>query len=285
MMTIGIVVNNKRKEAGLIVKKLINWLKNKKINFYIDREGGRFTNDKGKVFLREELPEKVNLIIVLGGDGTLLNIARYAAVYGTPIMAVNLGSLGFITEIKVEEIFFNLEKFLADKHEVEERMMLEGIVLRQNKKIQKYLALNDIVISKDVISRIIHVETYVDEKYVTTYHSDGLVISSPTGSTAYSLSAGGPIVHPAMEALLLSPICPHTLTNRPIIIVPKSEIKFVLKSVEQQVMITVDGQLTLSLLPGDIIKICRSRYRTKLIVPENRNYFEVLRNKFKWGGA
>ncbi len=231
------------------------------------------------------LPKKVDLILVLGGDGTLLNIARYAAPHNVPILAVNLGSLGFITEIKIEEVFQALDEALKENYSIEKRMMLQGSVIRQNKTVQKYLALNDIVISKEIISRIIHIETYIDMKYVTTYHADGLIISSPTGSTAYSLSAGGPIVHPCMDALVLSPICPHTLTNRPLIVPPEDRIDLIIKAIEQNVVLTIDGQIIFHLIPGDKVRISRARPRLKLIVPGNRNYYEVLRNKLKWGGA
>lgn len=283
MKTVGIVVNIKRKESIDVVKKVMFFLKKNRVGFWLDKDTADQIELHDRAITRDFLAKKSDLILVLGGDGTLLSIARFAACKKVPILAVNLGSLGFITEIKLEEVFDALGSIIKNKYITEKRMMIQCTVIRNGKNIQKYIALNDIVISRETISRLIHIETYSDNKYVTTYHADGLIISTPTGSTAYSLSAGGPIVHPQIEAIILSPICPHTFSNRPLILPPESEVKSLIKSVEQKVLLTVDGQTCISLTTDDIIKINRAPYYVKLIVPENRNYFEVLRDKLKWG--
>ncbi|MBI5416859.1 NAD(+)/NADH kinase, partial [Candidatus Poribacteria bacterium] len=275
MKRVGIVVNVKRKESLHVLKKIIIWLKKYNIDFVIDRDAAILIKLPEKGALRDKLADKTDLILVLGGDGTLLSIAAYAAVSNIPILAVNLGSLGFITDIKVEEVFDSLEGVRLSNHVIEKRMMMQSSIIRNNKIIKKHLSLNDVVISRETISRLIHIETYVDNKYLTTYHADGLIISTPTGSTAYSLSAGGPIVHPDMEGILLSPICPHTFSNRPLMVPSKSEIIAIIKPTEQQVMVTIDGQTSIPITTGDIIKINKTRHYIKLIMSQNRDYFEV----------
>lgn len=230
-----------------------------------------------------DIPDCADMVVVLGGDGTLISAARLIGERETPILGVNLGSLGFLTEITLAELYPALERCLRGDFRVSERMMLTAVVERGGEEVSSHQVLNDVVINKGALARIVDLETMVDSFYLTTFKSDGLIISSPTGSTGYSLAAGGPIVHPVLECLLITPICPHTLTNRPIVVDAGAEITITLKSVNEDVFLTLDGQVGMELKYDDTIRIRRAAYRTKLIMSRSKDYFEVLRTKLKWG--
>ncbi len=225
----------------------------------------------------------VDLLIVLGGDGTLLSAVRYLQGERVPILGVNLGGLGFLTEITLEELYPVLERTLEGKIETEKRMKLSATVIRQGKKEGEYTVLNDVVISKTVLARIIHLRNSVNGVYVTTYRGDGVIISTPTGSTAYSLAAGGPIVHPSMDSVLITPICPHTLTNRPLLIPERATVEFTLETEESDVRLTLDGQVSYALLPFDRVVITKAKSHVFFIKSPFKDYFEILRTKLKWG--
>ncbi|RLA87760.1 MAG: NAD(+) kinase [Deltaproteobacteria bacterium] len=281
---IGIIGKSNKKEAIESALKLAKWLADKGIEVLID-EKLMLKEQKGYSFSpSQDIPSRVQMIVVLGGDGTLLSVARLVGNSGVPVLGVNLGSLGFLTEIALPELFPAIEKVLNGDFRIEKRMSLVAKVIREGKDIGEYLVLNDVVINKGALARIIDLETYIDENYLTTYKADGLIISTPTGSTAYCLSAGGPIVYPTLSSVVLIPICPHTLTNRPLILPPEVTIKVILKSEREEVFITLDGQWGFNLLINDIVEIKRAERTLRLIKSPHRSYFEVLRTKLKWGG-
>ncbi len=232
---------------------------------------------------RDDIPEQADLVVVLGGDGTLISVARLVGDRQVPILGVNLGSLGFLTEITLAEMYPALERCLKGDYEVSARMMLRVSLHRGGEEVKGHQVLNDMVINKGALARIIDMETEVDGRYLTTFKADGLIISTPTGSTGYSLSANGPIIHPQLDCLVITPICPHTLTNRPIVVASDALITITLQSVNEDVFLTLDGQVGFELEYGDTIRIERAEHRTKLVKSRSKDYFEVLRTKLKWG--
>ncbi|VAX28379.1 NAD kinase [hydrothermal vent metagenome] len=281
MKNIGIISKPGKPEPPEILKELIPWLTKKGFNVFIDRETSDILGIKG--YSRSEMPGLVDVVVVLGGDGTMLGAARLVAEKGIPILGVNLGGLGFITEVNRSDIFISIETMLKGECSVEERIMIQADIVRNGEVMTTYTVLNDVVITKGALARIIDLETYVDHSYVTTFKSDGLIISTPTGSTAYNLSAGGPIVHPVLDCIVLTPICPHTLTNRPIVLSGESLIEVGLKSESEDVFLTLDGQIGVSLEKGDVVEVKKSPHKTRLFLPCERDYFQVLREKLKWG--
>jgi len=237
----------------------------------------------GEGFKGFEIAAKADLVVVLGGDGTLISVARLMVEREVPIVGVNLGSLGFLTEITLCEMYDLLEKFLSGEYGISERMMLQAQIVRNRETIATYRVLNDVVINKGALARIIELETMIDGNYLTRFRSDGLIISTPTGSTGYSLAAHGPVVHPSLDCLLVTPICPHTLTNRPIVVGGGSLLTIRLKSKHEDVFLTLDGQIKLDLESGDTIVVNKAACRTRLVVSRTKDYFEVLRTKLKWG--
>ncbi|SNB46215.1 NAD(+)/NADH kinase [Geobacter sp. DSM 9736] len=231
----------------------------------------------------ERIPDSADLVVVLGGDGTLISVARLIGERQVPILGVNLGSLGFLTEITLDEMYPALERCIAGNFQVSERMMLKTEVTREGEVISSHQVLNDVVINKGALARIIDLETSVDDYHLTTFKADGLIISSPTGSTGYSLAAAGPIVHPALDCLVITPICPHTLTNRPVVVDAGARISIILRSMNEDVFLTLDGQVGMELKAGDRIMIRRAEHRTRLVISQSKDYFEVLRTKLKWG--
>lgn len=229
------------------------------------------------------IPDMADLVVVLGGDGTLISVARLVGEREVPILGVNLGSLGFLTEITLNELYPALESCLTGDYRVSERMMLRASIVRDGKEIESHQVLNDVVINKGALARIIDMETAVNGSSLTTFKADGLIISTPTGSTGYSLSANGPIVHPDLDCLLITPICPHTLTNRPIVVASDTLITIRLRSMNEDVFLTLDGQVGFELRYDDTIRIERSAHRTRLVMSRSKDYFEVLRTKLKWG--
>ena len=244
-----------------------------------------FAPDFGEIIIieKENIPQESDLIIVFGGDGTLLSVSRLDNVTDIPILAVNLGGLGFLTEIRVEEIEDALAKVLDSDYDIEKRMMFDVQLKRAGDgKVEKFTVLNDVVVNKGALARMIDLDTYVNEKFLNSYRVDGLIISTPTGSTGYSLSAGGPIIYPSLKLIAIIPICPHTLTNRPIILEDEKEVMVSLRSGDD-VYLTMDGQVGVLMNIGDQVRVYKSEKNVTLIKSPFRNYFEVLKEKLKWG--
>jgi NAD+ kinase len=288
MNRIGIIAKKNKPEVVTIAGHLVEWLWAKKIEVYIEGEIGKLlgaTPSKGhwKFIEREQIPTDVEMIIVLGGDGTLLSVARQVWNKHIPILGVNLGGLGFLTEITLDELYPVLERVVRNDFATNEREVLNAGVIRSGKRIAEFIVLNDAVINKGALARIIDLETTINGEYLSTFRSDGLIISTPTGSTAYNLSAGGPIVYPSLHTIIITPICPHTLTIRPIIIPDDVKIRALLKSREEEVTLTLDGQQGFTLEFEDVVEVGKAEGRILLIKSPYRHYFELLREKLKWG--
>jgi len=288
MDRIGIVAKRNKPEAVAVVRNLVEWLRPKKIQVYIEKEieellSPTLSEGHWKSVEREEMPLHVEMMIVLGGDGTLLSVGRQVWNRNIPILGVNLGGLGFLTEITLDELYSVLERVLRDDFEINERETLKAGVIRRGKRIAEFIVLNDAVINKGALARIIDLETTINGEYLSTFRSDGLIISTPTGSTAYNLSAGGPIVYPSLHTIIITPICPHTLTIRPIIIPDDVKIRALLKSRDEEVTLTLDGQQGFTLRFEDVVEVGKAEGRILLIKSPYRHYFELLREKLKWG--
>jgi NAD+ kinase len=288
MKRIGIIAKKNKPEAIDIARSLMEWLHPKKIEVYVEEEmerqlspslSGPYLNP----IQREEIPTHVEMIIVLGGDGTLLSVARLVGDHEVPILGVNLGGLGFLTEITLEELYRVLERVIQGDFATDERVVLNAAVIRRGERMAEFTVLNDAVINKGALARIIDLETTINGEYLTTFKSDGLIISTPTGSTAYNLSAGGPIVYPSLHSIIITPICSHTLTNRPIMVPDDVEIRVILKAKQQEVILTLDGQQGFYLEFEDVVEVRKADSRILLIKSPYRHYFEVLREKLKWG--
>jgi NAD+ kinase len=279
--TVGLVAKYQEPKAAQMVRWLVPWLKKRDKKVCVEnglaRSGARSCSKK-------EMAAKADLIISLGGDGTLLNIAPLVERPDVPILGVNLGGLGFITEVAVDELEGVLSKTLDGDYEIEKRMTLEVRVSGKNGRPHKFRVLNDVVIAKGARSRIIDLETYVGDDYLCTYRADGLIISTPTGSTAYSLAAAGPILEPTLGAIVLSPICPHTLTHRPIVVPSNAAIRVTLRSFGDTVILIPDGQQPgVRLNNGDQVEARDYGLPVSLIKLASRSYYEILREKLKWG--
>lgn len=281
MKRIGIICKRGKLEAIDLLRGFIPWLKNKNLEVFVEPEVRDILD--GKSIEKDQMPSLVDLIIVFGGDGTMLSVARLIGGKNIPILGINLGGLGFITEINKDELYESFDRILAGKYSIEDRIMLNAFVYRNNERIADFLVLNDVVINKGTLARIIDLEVFVNKIYVTKFKSDGLIISSPTGSTAYSLSAGGPILYPTLNCIIITPICPHTLTHRSIVLPDSFTIEVVLGSDIEDVVLTLDGQAGFSLKKEDRVEIRKSEFKTKIIMPPDRDYFQVLRKKLKWG--
>lgn len=281
MKRIGLVVNYRKARGGRFLDILKGWFEQRGIRVVLPRyiETGEPTY--GCPLL--EFTEDVDIIMSLGGDGTLLGVARQVAEKGTPILGVNLGQLGFLTDLEMPDLYPSLEKLLKGDYKIEPRMMLAAEVLREGSSVANFVALNDVVINKGPISRIIRLETYVGNDYLATYRADGIIIASPTGSTAYSLSAGGPIVNPELEVMIVTPICPHSLYARPFILSHNQEIRVVLKSDSPENMVTIDGQIGYPLQKNDCVIIRKAAVYTNLVKVKGRSFSEVLRLKMREG--
>ena len=261
---------------------LVSWLEQRGLEPVLEAEAAAALGLPEGVE-KHHLPADCQLVVVLGGDGTLLSVARLLCDRNVPILGVNLGGLGFLTEVAIEEMIPALERVLAGEYILDHRMMLEAQVFRQGVCVEELSVFNDVVINKSALARILSLEVKVDGQYLATFQADGLILSTPTGSTAYSLAAGGPIVHPSLPSVLLTPICPHTLTNRPILLPVDSTVEVVLRSEERDACLTLDGQRGLSFLQNDVAKVQRSAYTVPLVKSPFKGYFEVLRTKLKWG--
>ena len=279
---IGVFCKPKAPSATDILGRLIPWLRKQNYHIFLDTGTAAIINETSS-YEKREISQQADLLIVLGGDGTLLSVAQAAHPYNIPILAVNLGSLGFLAEISIDELYPTLENILAGKFEIENRMLLNACIWRNGEKVEDHNVLNDVVINKGAVARVINLQVLVNGQYMTSYRADGLIIATPTGSTAYSLSAGGPIIHPSMHTLVLSPICPFTLTNRSILIPDQSIIQVKLAAEYDDVRVTLDGQEGYDMRAGDILEIKKTKTSLQLIRGPNKNYYQILRDKLHWG--
>jgi NAD+ kinase len=284
-ISVGIIYKYNFAPARNEAKKLEAWLKDKGVTVFPAEMSSRAKRNS----CSEEapvMPGSVDFVVVLGGDGTLLGAAREVAKYEVPILGVNLGGLGFLTEVPIKRIYPAVELMLKNQLEVESRLMLETKVLREGQEVCRFVVLNDVVINKGPLARIIDLDVSINDEFLTTFRADGLIISTPTGSTAYNLSAGGPVLYPTIGSFILTPICPFTLTNRPIILPDTHVISVQLtKESEERVSLTFDGQLGFDFFGGDVVMVYKSDKKIKLIKSPDHSYFEILREKLMWGGA
>ncbi len=281
MKTFGLVVNLNKKGVRDLVAQISRWLKDRGCDVLIDEGTAQHLDLPVSGVSQEEILERSECILVFGGDGTMLWTTRRVAKAGIPIVGINLGHLGFLTEIDIPEALPALEKILKGHYRIEERMMLQAEVYRQGNLVNSFTGLNDAVITKGTIPRPIYLKAYINEEFFNNYHADGLIVASPTGSTAYSLSAGGPLATPELDLILLTPICPHSLWARPVVITPDSTIKILLASNWGEVMLTMDGQHGVSLRQKDEIIIKSAPQKAKFLRIVGRSFFEILRKKLK----
>jgi NAD+ kinase len=264
-----IVTKPKQADVAAVAQQLVQWFAEKGIGASIASTS-------------PDSMDGADLCVVVGGDGTLLAAARLMGDRQLPILAINHGGLGFLTEVTLGELYPALDRLLADQFVIDRRMMID-VTVHRGKERFKFRALNDAVLHRATLARIVELEAWVDGQYVTSFRGDGLIVATPTGSTAHNLSAGGPIVFPTMGAMVMTPICPHTLTNRPIVLPPEARLEVMLKSTPEEVHVTVDGQRSMKLEMDDRVVIEKSTLMVNLIAPADKNYFDVLRGKLKWG--
>ena len=283
MSRVAICCKPQKEELGRILPELVGWLRERGYEAVLDRESGQYTA-AAEVVDRGELPRfSPELIIVLGGDGTLLSVGRIFAATGTPILSVNLGFLGFLTEVRLGDLYATLESWCHDCHTLDARAMLHSELWREGRPHSAYEAVNDIVVTKGDIARMGDFTVELDGKKVASFRADGVIVSTPTGSTAYSLAANGPILTPDVDAMVVTPICPHLLTLRPIVVRGDANLIVRADAIPQVALLTVDGQRAVELQVDDEIRCQRSRHTVNLVRLAEGGFFEALRNKLSWG--
>lgn len=281
-MRIGIIGKTHKRETLDVSKELSAWLQKKGVGVYVEKELGAEIGHTNSVS-RTELPELVDVILVFGGDGTFLGVSRLVCKYNIPILGVNLGGLGFLTEITLDELYPMMECILSGKYEVETREMLCAAINRKAERVGNYVVLNDVVVNKGAVARIIDLAIYINGSHVTTFKADGIILSTPTGSTAYSLSAGGPIVYPTLPLTIITPICPHTLTDRPLVVSNETTVRVKVLTDTPDIYLTLDGQVGVNLRMGDVIEVGKADTSVRLIKSPFRDYFTILKTKLMWG--
>ncbi len=286
---VGIIVKPHQPDALKTICGIVEWLDKRGIKLVggpeiererIEHETGCAIETSGP---ERQLAADVDLLLVLGGDGTMISTARAAGDTEVPVLGVNYGGLGYLAEFRIEELYSALDSILQGNYRLDKRVMLAVELLRGDQHLTRNRVLNDVVINKSALARIIEIEAYLNDQFVNSFRADGLIVSTPTGSTAYNLSAGGPVIFPSMNAVVITPICPFTLSNRPIVVPDDAQIELRLMTEEEDVSLTLDGQVGFPLKVGDRVVIRKSRTTFNLVQPTNRNYFEVLRDKLRWG--
>ena len=281
MNTIGIITKPQSPNIKPLLDELAQWLEERKKKVIVDFPTIEDPIDSS-LSPRSQIANEADLLLVLGGDGTMLGAARLVEERSIPILGVNVGGLGFLTETTVPHLYSSLTQVLAGEYVLDKRLMLNVNILRQQEFVTSATVLNDVVVSKGHLARMISTKVWIDGTFMTNLRGDGLIIASPTGSTAYSLSASGPILDPSLEVLIINPICPHTLSHRPFLVPSHVSVKIALTS-QAKAMGTFDGQLGVEMNPGDIVEVSASDHRAHLIRFPDRSYYDVLRNKLKWG--
>ncbi len=283
MKIVGILAKPKLPHLKPLLAHLVAWLREHGKDVALDPKAAALIGEPASRH-KGKLADKADLVLVLGGDGTLLSAARLVEEHGVPILGINMGGLGFLTEVGGEHLYKTLERVFAKDFYLEERLMLRARLDRRGARIVQATVLNDVVVTKGELSRMIAMKIDIDGRFVTSLRGDGLILSTPTGSTAYSMSAGGPIVSPAVNALVITPICPHTLTHRPLLVPATATLAITLTSHDKGAMVTFDGQAGVAMREDDTVTIKPSQHKTKLIRFPERTYYDVLRRKLKWGG-
>jgi NAD+ kinase len=280
---IGIITKPNEPRAAELASRVASWAAEREINLFVNNRVADLPPGTFSASARE-IADNCDMLIVLGGDGTMISTARLVAGRGTPVLGINLGTLGYLTEFAADEAIPALEYVVRGDYELDRRMMLDWKVLRDGDQVGGGAALNDVVVNKSALARIIDIECWVGDHYVTGYRADGLIIATPTGSTAYNLSAGGPIIARGTQAISICPICPHTLTNRPLVLPYDVDIRLQLDTREQEVMLTADGQSGMPLMAEDRVEINKSVKTFNTVCAKDRDYFEILRSKLRWSG-
>lgn len=281
-MRIGIVAKTTIRENAEAILSIVKYLEERNVDVVLDTEVAKFIGRDGGV-PKTKLADQIDMMLVLGGDGTFISAARLVVKNNVPIFGINLGGLGFLTEVSVDEAKNVLDSIIKGERIIEKRMLLIAHLHRHDERIADYSVVNDVVINKGALARIIQLEMHINGNYVCSYRADGLIMSTPMGSTAYSLSAGGPIVHPVMTSIIITPICAHSLTNRPLVVPDDSRIRVIVKETNGEVFLTLDGQVGFSIEKGDVIEVKKSEMQLQVIKSSLRNYYEVLRTKLRWG--
>ena len=280
---IGLLGKSEDRNVSITLRALTAYLEQQKIGILLDESiAACFPEPPHPVVDRQDLADSCDLAIVVGGDGTLLNAARSLAESGIAVLGVNFGRLGFLVDVSPEEMTQQMEKILAGDFIEERRTLLHATVSRNNDVLSETAALNDVVVHKKDVARMIELDTWIDDYFVNTNRSDGLIVSTPTGSTAYALSGGGPILHPKLDAITLVPICPHTLSNRPIVVHDESVIKIIIHQGTLEATVSCDGQVSHTLEAGDHITIRKHEHSLRLLHPQGHDYFAILREKLRW---
>jgi NAD+ kinase len=281
--SVGIFAKPHRERIGAKMPELVRWLRGQGIEVFCDRFAAEFAGGGAPGLTQDELMSRIDLLVVLGGDGTLLTAAHAASERDVPILPVNFGNLGFLATVALDELYPTLEQVLAGESETWKHMMLEVEVSRDGRPIERRRGLNDAVLTKGLPAHMIDFELLVNDLFVCSFRADGIIFSTPTGSTAYSLSAGGPIVSPLIEAFVVTPICPHMLTNRPLVLPHAARLAAQFTGGDEPAYLTVDGQIAVELRHHDSVRVRKSAKHLRLVRPPQRTYFEVLRNKLRWG--
>jgi NAD+ kinase len=280
--TTGIICKPIKEMVSTVVPPLMAWRAARGVSSYLDQQTATTVGAHDRGLRRDEMGGKIDWLIVLGGDGTLLSAARAMGADQVPILAVNLGGLGFLTSVTLEELYSVLEKVLDGKANLSERMMLQAEILHEGKTTDKQIALNDAVANKAALARMLDFDVHVDGHHVGRYRADGLIVATPTGSTAYSLAAGGPIIHPDLDAFVITPICPHMLTNRPLVVPDTARVELDFAVSHEPVYLTMDGQIGFQLDAKDRVVITKSSNKVQVVKPTTMTYYEILRSKLRW---
>lgn len=286
---VGVVIKPQLSEAVPTLRRLSEWLNAHGVQLLGGPEIEHARSECGAIgqaigiVSHEELADSVDLVVALGGDGTMIATARLLGDADVPVLGINYGTLGYLAEFRIEEMFDGLEAVFKGEYRIEARVRLAVEIFREETLLMHNRVLNDVVINKSALARIVHIEAYLNHQLISAFRADGLIISTPTGSTAYNLSAGGPVIYPSMNAVVITPICPFTLSDRPIVVPDDALIEVYLRTPDEEVFLTLDGQVGLPLEVGDRVLIRKSHTSFKIVQPHNRHYFEVLREKLRWG--
>ena len=281
MLTIGLFPNTKKPAVATVLDWIIQYLQEQKVRVLMPEDAAETMKHRELACSRNQLADQLSIALTLGGDGTLLNTAREMASHGVAVCGINMGQLGFLTEIELVDLAPSMERLIRGDYDLEERLMLEASVLRGAESIAVSSALNDVVIAKSGFSRMIRLKLFIDDHLTASYPADGLIVSTATGSTGYSLSAGGPIVNPNLQVMIITPICPHSLNTRPLVVPDKEEIRIQTQTPHDDIVLTVDGQTIFSLKEGDQVLVRRSPSQARFIKFRERSYYDLLRTKLR----